>query len=68
MDNKKRLLKLAYSTNDHTIPNNICINEINNTEKSNRLLNSLSNVTDSGNTTQNIKQFNFDLYKRNNTK
>lgn len=64
MDNKKRLLKLAYSTNDHTIPNNICINEINNAGESDRLLlnlldNNLSIISYS--TTQNIQAFNFVL-------
>ena len=63
-NNKKRLLKLAYSTNDHTIPNNICIDEINNAGESNRLLlnlldNNLSIIPYS--TTQNIQAFNFVL-------
>lgn len=63
VSNKKRLLKLAYSTNDHTIPNNICIDEINNKEGSDRLLNLLDNNSSiiPYSTTQNIQAFNFIL-------
>ena len=70
INNKKRLLKLAYSKNDHTIPNNICIDEINTINKTRHLIWKLaasSNIIDSGNTAQNIKQFDFDLQYEFNT-
>lgn len=71
MNNKKRLMsKLAYSVNDHTIPNNICIDEIDAINKTRHLtwqLTASSNITDSGNSAQNIKQFNFDLQYAFNT-
>ena len=61
---KNRLLKLAYSKNDHTIPNNICINNINMQNQANTLLWQMTpteSINDTGDAIQNIKQFNFNL-------
>ena len=69
LNKEKRLMKLAYSINDHTIPNTICINEINTNSNSDQLLNLLT--ADSPiipySTTPNIQKFNFILkYEFNN--
>lgn len=61
----KHLFKLADSKNDHTIPNNLCLNEINTVNKALNflweLIDTSNIINDTGNTVQNIYQFNFNL-------
>ena len=56
------MLKLAYSQNDHTIPNDICIKEIQFQNNSDEVLWKISNtITNTNTVISNIEEFNLKL-------
>lgn len=63
MNNEKGLMqKLAYSKNDYTIPNSICLEEIQFQNNSDEVLWKMSNaITDTNTVVSNIEKFNLKL-------